>query len=48
MFNMEKSYSFHSVIVPVSVAWGLSLSWVGHAQFSRPATRVTVVLVLVK
>ena len=28
-----------------SVAWGISPSWVGHAQFSRPTTRVTVVLV---
>ena len=32
----------------VRVAWGLSPSWVGHAQFRRPTTRVTVVLVLVK
>ena len=27
------------------VAWGLSLSWVGHAQFSILTTRVTGVLV---
>ena len=27
------------------VAWGLSPSWVGHAQFRRPTTRVTVMLV---
>ena len=27
------------------VAWGLSPSWVGHAQFRRPMTRVTVTLV---
>ena len=31
-----------------SVAWGLSPSWVGHAQFRRLTTRVTVMLVLVK
>ena len=28
-----------------SVAWGLSPSWVGHAQFRRPMIRVTVMLV---
>ena len=28
-----------------SVAWGLRPNWVGHAQFRRPTTRVTVVLV---
>ena len=35
-----KMFHFHA-----NLAWGLSQSWIGHAQLIRPTTRVTVVLV---
>ena len=38
--DIKMMFHFHA-----NVAWGLSPSWIGHAQFIRPTTRVTVVLV---
>ena len=42
---LETSGCLHTLTFRIGVAWGLSPSWVGHAQFRRPTTRVTVVLV---